>query len=305
MLAEKTDDLLTLTVAIECKAWANPIEKDVIAKFDYVRRDLGLGHAVVVSLHGARAGALTAAGELGVIVWGQDEIARHHGISSVLNLQNRPMVEEVGFPRVLDAAGVEPLVAKETGGTLGIGKAEIVWQGPAWIPVALVQLTLRKYGPFQRKAATVSAWAVYDLIGGTFVTRLDSEPDRTPVSLDGPKLDHLLKLTAPAKTLDTIIGKWAKVTSEAATKKHRTEMDRLGIPEMHTATVGTSTPFLYPVHLAFAQRNATERIVAVDSFGSRIDDDLGRALSRQIASVRQSLAGRRSPGGPETGPACP
>ena len=43
VLAEKTDELLTLTVAVECKAWANPIEKDVITKFDYVRRQLGLG----------------------------------------------------------------------------------------------------------------------------------------------------------------------------------------------------------------------------------------------------------------------
>jgi len=72
VLAEKADDLLILTVAVECKAWVNPIEKDVITKSDYVRRQLGIGHGVVVSLNGARAGALAAARELGIIVWGPD-----------------------------------------------------------------------------------------------------------------------------------------------------------------------------------------------------------------------------------------
>ena len=291
VLAEKTDDLLTLTVAIECKAWNNPIEKDVVSKFADVCHDLGLGHALVVSLNGARPGALAMAQQRGVIIWGQDEIGRHVGNSSVLDLQNRPTVEEVGFQRSLDTTAAEQLVAKETGGRLGIGKEDIVWQGSAWMPVALVQLTLRKYGPFQRKAATYPAWGVYDLIGGTMVARLDSAPERTPVQLDGPKLDQLLKLAEPAKTLETVIEKWHKVTSEAATQKYRAAMDRLGIPPMHTATVGDSHPFLYPVHLAIARRNGTERVVAIDCFRNRHDPDLDRELSKQIAPVRASLGG--------------
>lgn len=292
VLAEKTDELLTLSVAIECKAWNNPIEKDVISKFADVCHDLGLGHALVVSLSGARPGALAMAQQRGVIIWGPDEIGRHLGNSSVLNLQNRPMVEEVGFPRRLDADGASELVAKDTSGRLGIGKEDVVWSGDAWTPAAVVQLTLRKYGVRQAitgKAATSQAWAVYDLIGGTFVTRLDAEPERTAVQLDGPKLHQLLKLPEPAKTLDTIIGKWQKATSETATQKYRAEMDRLGIPEMHTATVGDSLPFLYPVHLAIAQRNGTERVVAVDCFRNRLDSDLGMAFSRQIAPVRAAL----------------
>lgn len=289
VLAEKTDDLLTLSVAVECKAWNNPIEKDVIAKFDFARRDLGLGHALVVSLNGARAGAVDTARELGVIVWGPDEIQAHVGRSAVTGLQNRPKVEEVGFPRRLADDEASALIAKATAGRLGIGKEEIVWESNAWIPVALTQLTLRKYGPLQRKMATTQAWAVYDLVGGVLVARLDSEPERTPVAMDGPRLEQLLKLTEPGTSLERIIAKWDKATGEATIQKYRTEMDRLGIPAMHTATVGTSTSFLYPVRLAIARRNTSERVVVVDCFCRRLDDDLGRVCSKQIAAVRSSV----------------
>lgn len=289
VLAEKTDDLLTLSVAVECKAWANPIEKDVIAKFDYARRDLGLGHALVVSLNGARAGALDAARELGVIIWGPDEIQAHVGKSSVAGLQNRPMVEEVGFPRLLGNDEASALIGKATGGRMGIGKEEVAWEGNAWLPVAVVQLTLRKYGVFQRKMATSQAWGIYDLIGGSVVTRLDVEPERTPVTMDGPRLEQLLKVTAPGKVLEIVIAKWDKASGEATIQKYRAEMDRLGIPAMYTATVGTSSPFLYPVRLAVASRNSAERVVAVDCFRGRVDDDLGRACSEQIAAVRSSV----------------
>lgn len=290
VIAEKTDDLLTLSVAIECKAWANPIEKDVISKFADVCHDLGLGNPLVVSLNGSRPGALAMAEQRGVTIWGPDEIARHVGRSAVANLQNRPMVEEVGFPRLLDASAAGALIAKETSGRLGIGKEEVVWAGDAWIPVVVLQLTLRKYGPFQRKAATTPAWGIYDLVGGTFVTRLDSEPERTAVRLDGPKVDQLLKLGEPAKTLEVIIGRWNKASGEATIAKYRAEMSRLGVPEMHTATVGTSSPFLYPVHLAIARaKSGTERVIAIDAYRSRPDADLGLALSRQIAPVRSAI----------------
>jgi hypothetical protein len=292
VLAEKTDELLTMSVAIECKAWANPIEKDVIAKFNEVRRDLGIGHALVVSLNGARSGAHTLARDLGVIVWGPDEIEPHFGKSSLVGLQNRPMVEEVGFPRLLDAEDARRLIEKQTAGRLGIGREEVVWSGEVWLPVAVVQLTLRKVGLFQRKAATSQAWSVYDLIGGTFVTRLDEEPERTPVQLDGPRLEALQKLVAPAKTMEKAIDKWANVTSDSATEKYRNEMSKLGIPDGHTATVGTSTPFVYPVHLAIARRNGTERVIAIDAYRRRPDDDLDMALSKHIAAVRQSISSR-------------
>ncbi len=242
-----------------------------------------------MSLNGARAGATTLARELGVILWGPDEIEPHLGKTSIRGLQNRPMVEEVGFPRLLANDDARVLIDKQTAGRFGIGKEQVVWSGEAWLPVSVVQLTLRKIGPFQRKAATSQAWCVYDLIGGAFVARLDEEPERTPVELDGPRLELVQKLTEPAKALQKTIDRWDKVTSDSAREKYRSEMSRLGIPDWHTATVGTSTPFLYPVHFAIANRNGSERVLVVDAFRRRLDDELSIEFSKHIATVRHSI----------------
>lgn len=291
VLAEKTDQLLTLSVAVECKAWNSPIEKDVITKFDYVRRQLGLGHGVVVSLNGARPGALAAAADLGVVVWGPDEIEPILGRATVTGIQNRPMVQEVGFPRLLTAEAAQALVAGETRGRLGIGKEEVVWTADAWLPVAVVQLTLMEMRLFGKsRAATSQAWAVYDLLAGTFVTRLDDEPPRDPVNLDGGQITPRLKVKDPAKRLDDVIARYDTVTSDDAKAKYRSQLADLGVPDMHTATTGNSSPFLYPVHLAIArQKGGAERVIAVDAFRSRIDADLGLEMSKSISWIRESL----------------
>ena len=64
VLAEKSDALTTFRVGVECKAWQQPIEKDVISKLHYVAGDLGLNKAIVVSLAGCRSGAQKAADDL-------------------------------------------------------------------------------------------------------------------------------------------------------------------------------------------------------------------------------------------------
>jgi Holliday junction resolvase len=52
VLAEKSDGITTFRLLIECKAWGSPIEKDVLAKLDYVLRDLGVNKGIVVALQG-------------------------------------------------------------------------------------------------------------------------------------------------------------------------------------------------------------------------------------------------------------
>ena len=121
-------------------------------------------------------------------------------------------------------------------------------------------------------------WGVYDLVGGTFVTGLDAEPERTPVQLDAGQIQPALKVTDPAKTLDKIVASFRKVTSDEAKAKYRTQMRDLGVPDLQVPTTGTSSPFLYPVHLAIAWKGSTERVIAIDGFRSRPDADLGHEL---------------------------
>ncbi len=213
----------------------------------------------------------------------------HLGKAQLVGLQNRPMIEEVGFPRLLTGAAARALVEKETGGRLGFGKEDVTWSGDAWLPVSVVQMTLMQMGSLRRKTAASHMWGVYDLIGGTFVTALDTEPERTSVQLDAGQIQPTLKVTDPAKTLDKIVASFRKVTSDDAKAKYRGQMGNLGVPDWQVPNTGTSTPFLYPVHLAIAQKGSTERVVAIDAFRSRPDADLGHKLTKAIVNVRQSL----------------
>ncbi len=289
VIATKSDELLTLSVAIECKAWNNPIDTEVVAKFHDAHLDLGIGHGLIVALAGARPRATEMAKERGITVWGPDEMQPHLGKAQLVGLQNRPMIEEVGFPRLLAPEAARALVGKETSGRLGIGKEEVTWSGDAWLPVSVVQMTLMQMGSLRRKTAASQMWGVYDLIGATFVTALDAEPERTPVQLDAGQIQPALKVTDPAKTLDKIVEAFRKVTSDDAKAKYRGQMANLGVPDWQVPETGTSSPFLYPLHLAIAQKGNTERVVAIDAYRSRPDPDLAHELTKAIVNVRQSL----------------
>ena len=86
------------------------------------------------------------------------------------------------------------------------------------------------------------------------------------------------------------MAKYNKVTSDDATAKYRGQMTNLGVPEMNVPTTGTPSPFLYPMHLAIACKNGTERVVAIDAYRSRLDADLGQEMSKAITWIRESLA---------------
>lgn len=288
VLAEKTDDLLTLSVAIECKAWASPIDRDTVAKLNEARRDLGLGHALIVSLNGAKPGAMQLANDLGVTIWGTDELRAKVGGAAITGLQNRPMTQEVGFPRRLASEAAAQLIEKATSGTLGLGREEVIWQGPVWLPASVVQLDLKKMK--LGKASMSQVWTVYDLVTGAYITHLKNEPERLAVDMDGPKIAETMKWTEPAKGLGKIIDKFNSVKSDDALARYRGQMRARGVPDFHTATVGEATPFLYPTHLAIARaRDGGERLVVLDSYNSRKDDDLSMALSRVISHVRAAL----------------
>jgi hypothetical protein len=88
VLAEKSGGLTTFSVLVECTAWNVAINKDVIAKAAYAR-DLGTSEAIVVSLEGATVEAQHACTELGVEMWGPDELESHLGRAGLAGL--RPM----------------------------------------------------------------------------------------------------------------------------------------------------------------------------------------------------------------------
>lgn len=74
VLAEKSDGVSTFRVGIECKSWARPIDKEVVAKTAYVFEDLGIGNRVIIASGGATESARIAAEVHSVDIWTLDAL---------------------------------------------------------------------------------------------------------------------------------------------------------------------------------------------------------------------------------------
>lgn len=79
VLAHTSNGVSSFMVMVECKAWSQPIERDVVAKANFVATDLGLNKAIVVSLAGCRVGAQQAAQQFGIELWYSFEIEKRLG----------------------------------------------------------------------------------------------------------------------------------------------------------------------------------------------------------------------------------
>ena len=108
VLASKADGIAEFSVMVECKAWSQPIEKDVVSKVAYVMGDLGLNKGIIVSLAGWRAGAEQAARELGIDLWDSTDLERYLGQVLVAELRG-------GVPQAQRRiVGPLPLIDRDT-----------------------------------------------------------------------------------------------------------------------------------------------------------------------------------------------
>lgn len=138
VLAVKRDALTTVSVAIECKSWERPIEKEVLSKLHYVMGDLGLAKGIVVSRGGARSGAERAAEQLAIELWGHDELVHHLGAATVAALGTAPPArrEAQGWPFLVDEAAATPTMRASLRGTALLGRREeLEHVHPVWVPL--------------------------------------------------------------------------------------------------------------------------------------------------------------------------
>ena len=174
VLAEKSDALTTFRVAVECKAWQQPIEKDVVSKLDYVVRDLGLNKGIIVSLAGWRSGAQRTAADLGVELWGPDELRRHLGES---------IVGELGVPPAAPSStltwGYQFAVAPEQGertirssgkGRLRLRTLEqMAFFSAVWLPAYAIRVTIAQpeVKRFKTRLRSTTVDNLYEALSGS------------------------------------------------------------------------------------------------------------------------------------------
>jgi hypothetical protein len=300
VLAEKSDALTNFRVAIECKAWGSPIEKDVVSKLHYVMGDLGIHKGIVVSLAGARSGAETAARELGIELWGRDELRRHLGeavftdIAGTMPKGGPEGTAGYGYPFRTSSEAAEQLIRSAGKGRLGLRTLEaVVWFAPLWVPTYAIRLTVAQ--PQVKRLRTRLTSSVvdntYEAISGEFIGQV--APGVSEVQLGTVRaLKPLRRDVQVHGDIRRAMEARVRVSSPAAVQRHENTLRGLGVPTpCQSVSIDNTSVVFLPVFAGALQASGADRIVAVSGFSGTISERLSRILTANLAHVRQSFSG--------------
>jgi len=298
VLAEKSDALTTFLVGVECKSWSQPIEKDVVSKLHYVIGDLALHKGIVVSTAGCRIGADQAARELGIELWGPDELRHFLGAAAVAELELPPGTaqEAVGWSfRASEEVARKAARAAARGSAVLRRQEEVVGLHRAWVPAHLAMLTVAQPNLKWRgeKLTTRRLSNLYDALAGGFITAIDGPAE--PIDLrTGTAVPPLVK---PAKVAPPILKAYERlvaVSSAAAIERHSAVLASFGVPLPCRGVSVESVELVYfPVWIALLRLRDAERLVAVSGRTGHVAETLSAALTSKIAHLRPLLASRR------------
>jgi hypothetical protein len=294
VLAVKRDALTSVTIAVECKAWQHPVEKDVVSKLHYLLGDLGLNKGIVVSVGGFRSGADRAARELSIDLWGPDELKRFLGPSVTASVAAPRQVvrEAIGWPFGVDeTSAVRVVRSAARGSSLLRRQEEVLGVRAAWVPAHLAYLTLaeprRKRGREileSRPLANIYEGLAHSYLGtGT--------PD--PPTIDLADIPVIPPMANPAKvkpTLEKAFERARSVTTNAAKARHASTLGTMGIPAgCRGLTVDRVDAAHMPVWLGLLRLRDSHRLVAVNGNTGALDEALSKLLTTHISHVRSVL----------------
>jgi hypothetical protein len=290
--AEKADELANHRVIVECKAWEQPIEKDVVSKLDYVMRDLGVHAGIIAGLGGFRSGAEAAAKQLGIELWGPAELARRLGALEVAALHDAPAVRsERGFAFQFDLGHARAQVDRDLRGRFGAGKESLVWMAPIWVPAAYFQIAItRNEGRVRVRSRTHRMVNAYNLLDETWLESSPGPLHPVDVDLGEQAIQPMIKPAAVEKRMMSLHKKWESVTTDAARARHADALATLGIEVPGTITIENSAVLYRPYFAAIVQRRETERVIAVSGQHGAISEPMSRVLSANAHWLRASLA---------------
>jgi Holliday junction resolvase len=296
VMAVTSDPLMTFRVGVECKAWSAPVSKDVVAKHDMVVRDLGLNKGIVVALEGASAGALTTARELGIEIWGPDELREQLGDAAAAELGAgyTPELSAIGWERRLDAAEAQTMIDREARGLLGIvGRESVAQASLLWFPWHAMRIAIAsREGRIRRKLRTRRIWNLYDAVSGRLVRSSNWEevPPLSRVDIAAGHLPTLVKARSIQSEIHQAFSRYCEVVTDSARERYEERLSERAIPlPVEEISIEDTSVVYQPLHLAVLRRRDSERVVAIDAHGGRRAQDLEEILTGHVAVVRRAL----------------
>lgn len=299
VLAEKADSLTTYRVAVECKAWRIPVGQEVVSKLAWVMSDLGVSKGIVVSLAGAEPGAVRAAEDLGIELWGAGhgfpggvadlDSLRLPGRAPVPGGDRGPLV--LGPPVQAGPQLARRVVNRARVGRLGPGAEVVVTSALVWVPVHELGLALtRSHGRVRPRRAVTCCWNRYEGLAGALLVA-DAAPQAFSAQPSGGRaLPCLVRGTRLAGDIRRAMDRLAGAATEATAARHAAALAAMGVDgSVEHVEVEQARLVHLPFHLALLRRGQARRMVAVDGCSGRLSPVIGAAATVALSHVVDAL----------------
>lgn len=300
--AKKHDGVTDVSVAVECKAWEAPIEKDIVSKLSMELADLGINKGIIVCLRGFTTGAEMTAKQLGIELWGTDDIRNKLGQVAVAEISAAGSLRTGrGFAATIEEAQLSPRLIATARGFLGFGREELVWLKSVSLPFWLVELDhSRRRSTFLKGTVmeTTKRWNLYEALSGSFHQFFDAAPQLSdlPMPSSLPPRTNTRKLE---RDINDTIKKAQTVVRQSTQARYESKLLALGVPGDAEAVHVLRTEIIYvPFSVALLRANDGYRVIAVDAVWGRRSRPIDHSLSENVSFVTDVLG---ADVGPEAG----
>lgn len=297
VLAEKSDALTTFQVAVECKAWESPIEKDAVSKLNYVLTDLGLNKGIIVALNGWRTGAEQAGLELGIDLWGPSELEQMLGGAAARELDvGAPVQAARGYAFSAHDQKALTRARLEGKGRLGIRTVErLAWFGRVWVPTYVVELSVTSTESRRgsQRLVTTSVVNCYEAVSGTYMGPAPTADDEVvDVDLAEGAVKPRIRDAKLTNEIRRAFERWNEVQQVAAKLRHAAALEALGLDlPCRSLTVEGCSLLYAPAYVGWLHGAEHERVVAISGTSGALSELLSGVLTSHIGHVRTSLSG--------------
>lgn len=295
VLAKKSDGITEFVLALECKAWAEPIEKDVVSKLSMVISDTGINKGIIVALQGWRSGAEKTAIQEKIELWGPDELIQRLGSVALAEL-NMPTNNRYSIDVISEARASEPsmraIIDGETRGLLGLGREDEVWAKLIWIPFHLLELhqsTLVK--EFLRKPTVkvTPVWAMHNALNDAHFITMSVSPTITSEQAESV-IPPKTKAKAIAANFVSTLKKFHEVTTDSAKVRYREKLIELGLSaNLENLSVENVSLVHHPFFVGLFHRRGNDRFVAVDAYTGKLDEAMSQTLTENLSYVDSAV----------------
>jgi hypothetical protein len=295
VVADKSDDLTSYRLIVECKAWTSAIDKEVVYKLAEEIGDLSAARGLIVAPSGWTVQAAQAASQQNIDLWGANELRTRFGADAIREIQTRwTQVETLGRAFTVAREAADQALQRVARGKLGLARDEMVWSGQVWLPVWLLQLAITKHEGAIRKVPRVTRrWNGYDALSAQLASTGVVQPSLVTVDVSSGYIAPVLQRSVIATTITKVFGHWQTVTMDAAKHRHAETLAQMGLQvPFNEISIEETTLTYHPLWIAFLRKKDRERIAVVDGTTGKEWVDGGHLLTAHAQLVREALAGK-------------